>query len=227
MTSEPSAPASEQLGTRKAEGVVAFLLAMRDKGIRDARLLRSFELIPRHRFVSSRFADLAGQDTALPIACGQTIGPPSHLAQMLAALSIAPEQTVLEVGTGTGFSTAVLSQLAAQVISVERFKSLCIEARLRLRGFHITNTTVIHTDGTEGVSDFAPFDRILVDASFEAPPLALLGQLVPDGRMVGIRRIGAECRLAAYHMHPERGVIETLGEKIALPPLQSGVSLAL
>ena len=226
MTEEQGAGAKES-DRKKAQGAVAFLLAMRDKGVRDPRLLRPFELIPRQRFVSSRLADLAIGDTSLPIGCGQTIGPPSSLALMLAALDILPEHTVLEVGTGTGFSTAILSQLAAQVISVERFKTLGIEARIRLRGFHITNTTVIHGDGMEGVADFAPFDRILIDASFEAPPLALLGQLLPGGCMVGVRRIGPESRLAHYQMHPERGVIETMGDFLTLPPLLQGVSQAL
>ena len=211
----------------KGEGAFAFLLAMREKGVRDPRLLRPFELIMRQRFVSSRFADLAQSDTSLPIACGQTIGPPSSLALMLAALDLSPDHTVLEVGTGTGFGTAILSQLAAQVISVERFKTLGIEARVRLRGFHITNTTVIHGDGMEGVADFAPFDRILIDASFDAPPLALIGQLLPGGKMVGVRRIGPECRMAVYQMDAERGVSETLGAVMASPPLIAGVSQAL
>ena len=211
----------------KGEGTLAFLLAMREKGVRDPRLLRPFELISRERFVSSRFADLAHGDTSLPIGCGQTIGPPSSLALMLSTLDVAPEHTVLEVGTGTGFATAILSQLAAQVISVERFKTLGIEARVRLRGFHITNTTVIHGDGTEGVGYFAPFDRILIDASFDAPPLALIGQLLPGGKMVGVRRIGSECRMALYQMDAERGVTETLGEMMASPPLITGVSQAL
>jgi len=219
--------AEQEAGHSKAFNTVAFLLAMREKGVRDPNLLRPFELIPRQRFVSSRFADLAVSDASLPIGCGQTIGPPSSLALMLAHLDIAPDQTVLEIGTGTGFGTAILSQLSAQVISVERFKTLCIEARVRLRGFHISNTTVIHGDGMMGVDDFAPFDRILIDASFEAPPLALLGQLLPGGRMVGVRRIGSDSRLALYQMDPERGVIETLGPVMTLPPLLEGVSQAL
>ena len=226
MTAEQGT-GTNKAGMEKAEGALAFLLAMREKGLRDPRLLRPFELIPRQRFVSSRFADLAAGDTSLPIGCGQTIGPPSSLAMMMAMLEISSDHTVLEIGTGTGFSTAILSQLAAQVISVERFKTLGIEARVRVRGFHITNTTVIHGDGMEGVADFAPFDRILIDASFEAPPLALLGQLLPGGRMVGVRRIGHESRIAQYQMDPERGVIETLGEFITLPPLLEGVSQAL
>jgi protein-L-isoaspartate(D-aspartate) O-methyltransferase len=219
--------AEQEAGQSKAFNTVAFLLAMRDKGVRDPNLLRPFELIPRQRFVSSRFADLAVSDSSLPIGCGQTIGPPSSLALMMAHLDIAPDHTVLEIGTGTGFGTAILSQLSAQVISVERFKTLCIEARVRLRGFHISNTTVIHGDGMLGVDDFAPFDRILIDASFEAPPLALLGQLLPGGRMIGVRRIGTDSRMAHYQMDPERGVIETLGPAMTLPPLLEGVSQAL
>jgi protein-L-isoaspartate(D-aspartate) O-methyltransferase len=219
--------AEQEAGQSKAFNTVAFLLAMREKGVRDPNLLRPFELIPRQRFVSSRFADLSVSDTSLPIGCGQTIGPPSSLALMMAHLDIAPDHTILEIGTGTGFGTAILSQLSAQVISVERFKTLCIEARVRLRGFHISNTTVIHSDGMMGVEDFAPFDRILIDASFEAPPLALLGQLLPGGRMVGVRRIGSDSRMAHYQMDPERGILETLGPSMSLPPLLTGVSQAL
>ena len=214
-------------GSDHGEARFAFLLSMRERGLIDTDLLRLYEKVPRARFVSQRFADLALQDSSLPIACGQTIGAPSALLLMLAALQVAPSHTVLEVGTGTGFGTALLSKLAAQVISVERFRTLGIEARMRLRGLSITNTTVIHGDGTEGVSDFAPYDRILVDASFEAPPLALLGQLVPGGRMVGVRRIGGQGRLATYVMDPASGVQEQLGEPVALPALINGMSEVL
>ena len=209
------------------EARFAFLLMMRERGLINTDLLRIYEMIPRTRFVSQRFADLALHDSSLPIACGQTIGPPSSLLLMVSALALEPTHTVLEVGTGTGFGTAILSRLAAQVISVERFRALGIEARMRLRGLSITNTTVIHGDGTEGVRDFAPYDRILVDASFDAPPLALLGQLVPGGRMVGVRRINGEGRMASYVMDPVSGIVETLGAPMALPPLISGMSQIL
>ena len=209
------------------EARFAFLLSMRERGLINTDLMRIFEMIPRSRFVSQRFGDLALHDSSLPIACGQTIGAPSSLLLMVSALAVEQTHTVLEVGTGTGFGTAILSRLAAQVISVERFRALGIEARMRLRGLSITNTTVIHGDGTEGVSDFAPYDRILVDASFDAPPLALLGQLVPNGRMVGVRRINGEGRMASYVMDPVSGIVETLGAPIALPPLIGGMSQML
>lgn len=209
------------------EAKFAFLLAMRERGLIDTDLMRVFEMIPRSRFVSQRYADLALHDSSLPIACGQTIGAPSSLLLMVSALALEPSHTVLEIGTGTGFGTAILSRLTAQVISVERFRALGIEARMRLRGLSITNTTVIHGDGTEGVSDFAPYDRILVDASFDAPPLALLGQLLAGGRMVGVRRINGLGRMATYVMDPVSGIVETLGASIALPPLISGVSQML
>ncbi len=220
-------PSDSQLIGSSDEARFAFLLLMRELGLINTDLLRIYEMIPRTRFVSQRFADLALHDSSLPIACGQTIGPPSSLLLMVSALALEPSHTVLEVGTGTGFGTAILSRLAAQVISVERFRALGIEARMRLRGLSITNTTVIHGDGTEGVSDFAPYDRILVDASFDVPPLALLGQLVPGGRMVGVRRINGEGRMASYIMDPVSGIVETLGPPMALPPLISGMSQIL
>ena len=220
-------PSGSHILETSDEARFAFLLSMRERGLINTDLLRIFEMIPRSRFVSQRFGDLALQDSSLPIACGQTIGPPSSLLLMVSALALEPTHTVLEVGTGTGFGTAILSRLAAQVISVERFRALGIEARMRLRGLSITNTTVIHGDGTEGVSDFAPYDRILVDASFDAPPLPLLGQLVPNGRMVGVRRINGEGRMASYVMDPVSGIVETLGAPIALPPLISGMSQML
>ncbi|WP_308917387.1 protein-L-isoaspartate(D-aspartate) O-methyltransferase [Jannaschia sp. LMIT008] len=160
------------------------LVALRSAGVTDARVLGAFERIDRSIFVSDTFADAAFDDTALPIAAGQTISQPSVVGLMTQAARVGPRHVVLEVGSGTGYQSAILSQLARRVYSVERHRSLVRMARANHAALGLTNVTVISGDGSFGLPDQGPFDRILVTAAAEDPPGPLLSQLRDGGSMV-------------------------------------------
>src|SRR5689334_1866757 len=121
------------------EARIAFLMALRSKGLRDTRVLSAFETVPRSRFVPQRFVDLALTDVSLPLACGQTTLAPSLMAEMITALEVKAEHRVLEIGAGSGYGTAILARLAGEVVSLERYRSLAIEADVRLRALGVIN----------------------------------------------------------------------------------------
>jgi protein-L-isoaspartate(D-aspartate) O-methyltransferase len=161
-----------------------FQLMLRRRGIADPGVLRALDEVPREHFVESAFADSAYVDQALPIACGQTISQPYVVAYMTEQLSVQPRHRVLEVGTGSGYQTAVLSRLARDVVSVERYRTLADRARMRLETLGYRNVEVRAGDGLVGVAERAPFDRIIVTAAAEAVPDALVEQLAEGGVMV-------------------------------------------
>lgn len=206
---------------------MAFIMALRRSGLRDTAILRAFESVPRKRFVPHRLADLAQEDIALPVACGQTMAAPSIQAEWIRVLDIPAQGRVLEIGTGSGYGTSLLARLSGEVISVERFRSLAIEARARLAGLGIANARVHHADGRHGYAASAPYDRILVEASFQEPPPALLGQLGPGGRLVGVRRTEAGSRLTRFGRGPHRELIVEEFGAFVLPPLAIGMAEAL
>jgi protein-L-isoaspartate(D-aspartate) O-methyltransferase len=158
-----------------------FLLTLRRRGIADQAVLRAMDEVPRERFVEPESADSAYADHALPIACGQTISQPYVVAYMTEQLALRPHHRVLEVGTGSGYQAAVLSRLAREVVSIERYRTLAEQARVRLHGLGIENVEVVVGDGLAGVSARAPYDRIVVTAAAEHVPPALLEQLADDG----------------------------------------------
>ena len=181
MTEGPEDPfTSEVLAERK----MRFLFALRSRGVTDSRVLTAMEKIDRGLFVRNVFADRAYEDMPLPIACGQTISQPSVVGLMTQALQVNPRDTVLEVGTGSGYQAAVLSQLARRVYTVDRYRRLVREASELFRQLDLVNITAITADGSHGLPDQAPFDRILVTAAAEDPPGPLLEQLKPGGIMV-------------------------------------------
>ncbi|MGB7259215.1 MAG: protein-L-isoaspartate(D-aspartate) O-methyltransferase [Pseudolabrys sp.] len=161
-----------------------FLLTLRRRGIADNAVLRAMEEVPRDEFVAPDYAGNAYADQALPISCGQTISQPYVVAYMTEQLALRPHHRVLEVGTGSGYQAAVLSRLAREVVSVERYRTLADVARKRLHALGYDNVEVIAGDGLAGAPSRAPFDRILVTAAAEAVPQALVDQLGPDGVMV-------------------------------------------
>ncbi len=167
-----------------AETRMQFLFALRSRGVTDKRILSAMESIDRGRFITGHFADRAYEDTPLPIACGQTISQPSVVAMMTQALQVSPRDKVLEVGTGSGYQAAVLSRLARRVYTVDRHARLVREARLVFESLALTNITTMTADGSRGLPDQAPFDRILVTAAAEDPPGPLLAQLKIGGIMV-------------------------------------------
>lgn len=167
-----------------AERKMQFLFALRSKGVTDARVLTAMEQIDRARFVKGLFADRAYEDMPLPIGAGQTISQPSIVGIMTQALQVNPRDKVLEVGTGSGYQAAILSQLARRVYTIDRYRRLVSEARTIFAELDITNITAITGDGSFGLLDQAPFDRILVTAAAEDPPGPLLAQLRVGGIMV-------------------------------------------
>jgi protein-L-isoaspartate(D-aspartate) O-methyltransferase len=161
-----------------------FLYALRSKGVMDARVLTAMEKVDRGAFVTGHFADRAYEDMPLPIACGQTISQPSVVGLMTQALEVSPRDKVLEVGTGSGYQAAVLSQLARRVYTVDRHAQLTRPVRRLFETQDISNVTVVTGDGSFGLPEQAPFDRILVTAAAEDPPGPLLAQLREGGIMV-------------------------------------------
>src|SRR5579862_3706046 len=156
MRAKSLAVAEGDAASARAEEKAAFLLRLRASGIRDLDLLRALEKIPREMFVPHRLVDLARRDLALPIGCGQTLSEPSLVARMIATLRVARHHRVLEIGTGSGYATAVLAELAEQVVSIERFQTLAIAARLRLQRLGKTNAAVIYADGLAVPAEAGP-----------------------------------------------------------------------
>ena len=165
-------------------GRMEFLLTLRRRGIGDQAVLRAMDEAPRERFVGPEFADTAYADQALPIACGQTISQPYVVAYMTEQLGVHPHHRVLEVGTGSGYQAAVLSRLAREVVSIERYRTLADRARERLRALGLDNVEVIVGDGLAGVPARAPYDRIVVTAAAEHAPQTLIDQLADNGAMI-------------------------------------------
>jgi len=167
-----------------AEQKMRFLFALRSKGVTDPRVLTAMERIDRGRFVRGLFAARAYEDMPLPIACGQTISQPAVVGLMTQALDVRPRDKVLEVGTGSGYQAAILSQLARRVYTVDRHRRLVRAAQAVFDELGLVNITAFTADGSFGLPDQAPFDRILVTAAAEDPPGPLLAQLRVGGIMV-------------------------------------------
>jgi protein-L-isoaspartate(D-aspartate) O-methyltransferase len=168
----------------EAERKMQFLYTLRSKGVTDSRVLTAMEKVDRGPFIRGIFADRAYEDMPLPIACGQTISQPSIVGLMTQALQVSARDTVLEVGTGSGYQAAILSQLARRVYTVDRHRRLVREAREIFDALKLPNVTAFTADGSFGLPDQAPFDRILVTAAAEDPPGPLLAQLKIGGIMV-------------------------------------------
>ena len=178
MTEEPDDP--DTLAMRK----MRFLFALRSRGVTDARVLTAMEKVDRGLFVRGIFAARAYEDMPLPIACGQTISQPSVVGLMTQALKVGPRDTVLEVGTGSGYQAAILAQLARRVYTVDRYRRLVREAGELFHQLDLVNITAITADGSHGLPDQAPFDRILVVGRAYTDIGELMQQLKPGGIMV-------------------------------------------
>ena len=167
-------------------------------GIRDPRVLQALREVPRHRFVREHLWGQAYGDFALPLASGQTISQPWVVARMSELLAVEAGHKVLEIGTGSGYQTAVLARLARWVFSLERVASLARGAIERMRELGVANVKIQAFDGTVGWSEMAPFDRILVTAGAPAAPPPLLDQLAPGGRLLLPEGSLEEQRLVLY-----------------------------
>jgi len=155
---------AERSAGDESVGRMQFLLTLRRRGIMDAAVLRALDEVPREHFVERGFAESAYADQALPIACGQTISQPYVVAYMTEQLQVQPQHRVLEIGTGSGYQAAVLSRMAREVVSVERYRTLAERARVRLKTLGYENVEVRIGDGLTGAPERAPFDRIIITA---------------------------------------------------------------
>ena len=166
------------------EKKMQFILSVRSEGVVNNNVLKAIESLKREHFLKGVFAQRAYEDTPLPIECGQTISKPSVVGIMTQALKVTTRDKILEIGTGSGYQTAILSKLARRVYSVERFKPLYDEARQIFKKLNLNNITPIWGDGSQGIVEQQPFDRIIVTAAAEDPPPMLLNQLKVGGIMI-------------------------------------------
>jgi protein-L-isoaspartate(D-aspartate) O-methyltransferase len=175
-------PALEERLSRLREEMVKVQLAGR--GIQDPRVLRAMRSVQRHRFVPAELIDRAYEDGPLPLGFGQTISQPYIVAFMSESLGLAGPERVLEIGTGSGYQTAILAELAHEVFTVECLADLAQDARRRLGELGYSSIRFATGDGTRGWAEVAPFDAILVAAAAERVPPALLDQLAPGARLI-------------------------------------------
>ena len=197
---------------------------LKEQGIKDVRVLSLIRSTPRHLFVDEALASRAYEDTALPIGLGQTISQPYVVARMTEALLDAgPLETVLEVGTGCGYQTAILSSLVKRVYTVERLAALSQRARQTLSSINVRNVFFRHADGGWGWTQHAPYDGILCTAAPEEVPPALLEQLAPGGRLIiPVGPAGSQDLLRVIR-RGEGGYDREVLEKVSFVPLLGGL----
>jgi protein-L-isoaspartate(D-aspartate) O-methyltransferase len=205
-----------------AQDQIGLIMQLRRRGIRDTRVLRAIEQVPRELFVDEAFADHAYQDIALPIECGQTISQPFVVAFMTERLELDPRHKVLEIGTGSGYQAAVLSHLCRRVYTVERWRELQKAAEQRLAQLKINNVTTIIGDGWLGWPPQAPFDRIIVTAAALDAPAALLDQLKEGGRMIIPLGETRDAQSLVQIDKTEEGLVETPLLPVRFVPLVHG-----
>jgi protein-L-isoaspartate(D-aspartate) O-methyltransferase len=218
-------PAPEALDpeTRRAR----LVLGLRSGGVTDPKVLSAIEKTPRDLFVPGLFQERAWEDSALPIACGQTISQPLIVGLMTQALSLEGRSRVLEVGTGSGYQTAVLARIARYVYSIERYRTLLGEAENRLRQLDIGNVITRFGDGGEGWPEQAPFDRILVTAAMPSEPEGLLEQLKQNGVLVAPVGKGPVQKLHRYCGDGHGGFRRDVLGEVRFVPLLEGVAREL
>ena len=195
---------------------------LRQRGIEDERVLAAMAAVPREAFVPAALRSRAYADSALPIGEGQTISQPWIVAAICQALALRGRERVLEVGTGSGYSAAVLARLAATVISVERHRPLADAAVATLAGLGVANVTVTVADGSRGLPEGAPYDAIAVHAAAPAPPPALVAQLAEGGRLVVPIANGEVEMLTLLRRRGERLEAEELGPCRFVPLIGEG-----
>lgn len=176
----PAAPASGDAVSNR----IRLLMKLRTCGVSDTSVLSAMENTPRELFVEEAFRDHAYDDTALPIASGQTISQPTVVAWMTWALDVKPRMRVLEIGTGSGYQAAILARLCRRLYTIERHRDLLAQAEERFRTLKLNNIVTKRGDGSKGWKEAAPFDRIIVTAAASEVPQTLIDQLAPGGIMV-------------------------------------------
>lgn len=204
---------------------IRLIMELRRQGISNTEILSAIERVPRELFVSPTFRDRAYENIALPIASGQTISQPYIVAYMTQLLNLDKRRKVLEIGTGSGYQTAILAKLCRRVYSIERYRNLLEAAEKIFRELKITNITTRLGDGYKGWPEQAPFDRIIVTAAAQEVPKALLEQLGPDGVMV--LPVGRDST-SQHIIRITRDLQGNLSEEVLLPvrfvPMVQGVA---
>ncbi|KLK90712.1 protein-L-isoaspartate O-methyltransferase [Microvirga vignae] len=226
MSREPFFSGAEARSKQEAIGVASFVLSLRAKGIRNTALLRAMELVPRDVFAPRRFRDLSRTDVALPLPCGQTMTAPGTVATMLLALGVAPGQRVLEIGTGTGYVTALLAHLGAEVTTVERFNTLAASAAQHLRIVEAGRVRMEIGDGL-AVRVRERFDRIMLNGARPEIPQTLTSLLGPGGRLVGALTQEGAPRLVQIDRLPDGELTQSLGAPLRISPLVTGIAATL
>jgi protein-L-isoaspartate(D-aspartate) O-methyltransferase len=221
MTRRPREPGE---GPTKLARLV---LSLRSQGVTDPGVLTAIEKTPRDLFTPDLFKDRSYEDSALPIACGQTISQPYIVGLMTQALTIEPRARVLEVGTGSGYQTAVLARLARLVYTVERYRTLLTEAESRFKTLELTNVITRFGDGAIGWPEQAPFDRILVTAAAPDEPKTLMEQLKPSGVLVAPIGRGPVQKLCRYAGDGQGGFVTDVLCEVRFVPLLDGVAKEL
>jgi protein-L-isoaspartate(D-aspartate) O-methyltransferase len=188
--------ANEQVPDERRVRIADLILRLRRVGITDQRVLTAIESVPRDLFVPAESRADAWSERALPIDCGQTISAPVIVGMMTAALDVSDRDRVLEVGTGSGYQTAVLSRLCRRIYTIDRFRTLVAAAESRFKTLRLANVTTMIGDGTKGWPEQAPFDKIVVTAAGERVPISLRDQLrvggvmvIPIGPQDGVQRL--------------------------------------
>ena len=214
----------------ESEERAQFTLAMRARGINDLKLLRALERAPRALFMPPRFADISARDIALPIGCGQTSPPPSIVAAMIAALNVQPAHRVCEIGTGTGYCAALLAQLTNNVVSLERFQTLALEASARIKAFGLANVTVHWADEFEHHVSGDRYDRVIVHGLIEPPAEAFRRLIRPGGVLVAVVAgpdRGEQHIVRLTDATSGAGDAADIGPAHAMRPLERGLARAL
>ena len=221
-TSGPADP--DDTGSDHRINAASLILRLRALGISDRRVLNAMETVPREMFVPPEYADHAYDDRALPISCGQTISAPSVVALMTARLDVRDRHKVLEIGSGSGYQTAILAKLARRVTTIDRYRSLVSEAEVRWEALGLSNISAMTGDGTAGWSRQAPFDRILVTAAAEKAPSNLVAQLVDGGILIApLGPADSVQRLTLFEKDGEQVETRDLGA-VRFVPLVAGVA---
>jgi protein-L-isoaspartate(D-aspartate) O-methyltransferase len=215
------APATAALNEENAASQVrlaALILKLRGMGIADRAVLKAIESVPRELFVAKEWRELAFSDHSLPIACGQMMEPASISAVVVSALDVSDRHSVLEIGTGSGYQTAVLAKLARRVTTVERFRTLSKAAERHWVALALRNISAIVADGTLGWKRQAPFDRIVVGAACAEPPGKLIAQLTSSGILIAPIRMSAGAqRLTLFQRIGRETDIRDLGPARFMP----------